>query len=89
MIRTGEEYRARREVWIDGECVQDVTIHIAFKSVVDRKARMYDVARQVRSADIMSYRDAEERYPSCSGRRPKRRIGMRNGVRSTPAEQPL
>jgi len=35
MIRTGEEYRAGlrdgREVWIDGEHVQDVTVHPAFK----------------------------------------------------------
>ena len=47
MIRTGDEYRAGlrdgREVWIDGERVKDVTIHPAFKPVVDHKARMYDM----------------------------------------------
>jgi 4-hydroxyphenylacetate 3-monooxygenase len=66
MIRAGEEYRALRdgrEVWIDGECVQDVTVHPAFKPVVDLKARMYDMAHEAPSADIMSYRDAGERYP--------------------------
>ena len=47
MIRTGEQYRAGlrdgREVWIDGERVQDVTDHPVFKPVVDLKARMYDM----------------------------------------------
>jgi 4-hydroxyphenylacetate 3-monooxygenase len=61
MIRTGEEYRAGlrdgREVWIDGERVQDVTDHSAFKPVVDLKARMYDVAHEPAWAEIMSYRE--------------------------------
>jgi 4-hydroxyphenylacetate 3-monooxygenase len=59
MIRTGEEYRAGlrdgREVWIDGERVPDVTVHPAFKPVVDLKARMYDMARDPAWAEIMSY----------------------------------
>ena len=61
MIRTGEEYRARlrdgREIWIDGERVQDVTVHRAFKPVVDLKARMYDMAHEPAWAEIMSYRE--------------------------------
>ena len=68
MIRTGEQYRAGvrdgREVWIDGERVADVTTHPAFAPVVDRKARMYDMAHEASFAE--------------------RRIGTRNGARSTP-----
>ena len=48
MIRTGEQYRAglrdRREIWIDGKRVSDVTAHPVLKPVVDRKARVYDMA---------------------------------------------
>ena len=39
MIRTGEQYRDSirdgREVYINGECVKDVTTHPAFKPIVD------------------------------------------------------
>ena len=42
MIRTSEEYldsiRDGREVWIDGERVDDVTTHPAFKPIVDARA---------------------------------------------------
>jgi 4-hydroxyphenylacetate 3-monooxygenase len=66
MIRTGEEYRAGlrdgREIWIDGERVQDVTVHPGFKPVVDLKARMYDMAHEPASAEIMSYREDSERF---------------------------
>ena len=66
MIRTGDEYRAGlrdgREIWIDGEHVPNVTAHPAFKPVVDLKARMHDMAHEAGSADIMSYREAGERY---------------------------
>ena len=47
MIRTGDEYRETirdgRDVWIDGERVTDVTIHPAFKPIVDIRARIYDL----------------------------------------------
>src|SRR5215471_12147011 len=66
MIRSGEEYRAGlhdgREIWIDGERVQDVTRHPAFKPVVDLKARMYDMAQEGPSTDVMSYYEGSERY---------------------------
>ena len=46
MIRTGEDYREsirdRRNVWISGELVEDVTTHPAFKPVVDVRARIYE-----------------------------------------------
>jgi 4-hydroxyphenylacetate 3-monooxygenase len=66
MIRTGEEYRAGlrdgREVWIDGERVADVTVHPAFKPVVDRKARMYDMAHDETTSAAMSFSEAGERF---------------------------
>ena len=66
MIRTGEEYRAGlrdgREIWIDGERVRDVTKHPAFRPVADLKARMYDMAQEGPSADVMSYCEDSERY---------------------------
>jgi aromatic ring hydroxylase len=50
MIRTGDEYRASirdgREVYIDGERVDDVTTHPAFKPIVDVRARIYDMAHE-------------------------------------------
>jgi aromatic ring hydroxylase len=42
--------------------VQDVTAHPAFKPVVDLKARMYDMAQEPASTEIMSYREASERF---------------------------
>jgi 4-hydroxyphenylacetate 3-monooxygenase len=59
VIRTGDEYRESirdgREVWIDGERVADVTTHPAFRPVVDVRARIYDLAHEAASADVMSY----------------------------------
>lgn len=46
-LRTGEEYRESirdgREVYYEGERVDDITKHPAFKPIVDAKARMYDM----------------------------------------------
>jgi 4-hydroxyphenylacetate 3-monooxygenase len=72
MIRTGEEYRESirdgREVWIDGERVEDVTTHPAFRPIVDVRARIYDLAHEAGTQDVMSYVDAEtgERCPTGS-----------------------
>ena len=63
MIRTGEEYRDSirdgREVWIDGERVADVPTHPAFKPVVDIRARIYDLAHEAATRDVMTYLDPE------------------------------
>ena len=63
MIRTGDEYRESlrdgREVWIDGERVDDVTTHPAFRPIVDVRARIYDLAHEPATEDVMSYVDAE------------------------------
>jgi 4-hydroxyphenylacetate 3-monooxygenase len=63
MIRTGEEYRASirdgREIWIDGERVEDVTTHPAFRPIVEVRARIYDMAHEEATRDVMSYVDPE------------------------------
>ncbi len=63
MIRTGDEYRDSirdgREVWIDGERVDDVSTHPAFKPIVDVRARIYDMAHEDATRDLMTYVDPE------------------------------
>jgi 4-hydroxyphenylacetate 3-monooxygenase len=66
MIRTGEQYRAAlhdgREIWIDGERVRDVTVHPAFKPIVDAKARMYDMANEPDHAAMMAFEEGGDRF---------------------------
>jgi 4-hydroxyphenylacetate 3-monooxygenase len=61
VIRTAAEYRESirdgREIWIDGERVADVTTHPAFKPIVDVRARVYDMAHETETRDVMSYVD--------------------------------
>ncbi len=63
MIRTGEQYiesiRDDREVWIDGERVEDVPTHPAFKPIVDVRARIYDMAHDEQYRQVMSYVDED------------------------------
>jgi 4-hydroxyphenylacetate 3-monooxygenase len=58
MIRTGDEYRESirdgREVWVNGQRVADVTTHPMFKPLVDIRARIYDMAHDVDSRDVMT-----------------------------------
>ncbi len=61
MLRTGDEYRESirdgREVWIGGERVNDVTTHPMFKPLVDIRARIYDMAHEAQTRDILSQED--------------------------------
>lgn len=70
MIRTGQEYRDSirdgRQVWINGERVKDVTVHPAFKPIVDIRARIYDMAHEDKYRDTMSYRDPGTNEPNCT-----------------------
>lgn len=63
MIRTGDEYRESirdgREVWMNGERVEDVTTHPAFKPVVDIRARIYDLAHDDETCDVLTYADPD------------------------------
>lgn len=65
MLRTGEQYRENirdgRQIWIDGERVHDVTVHPAFKPIVDVRAAMYDMAHEDATADAFSYFDDNQR----------------------------
>jgi len=69
MIRTGDEYRDSirdgRAVWINGERVKDVPTHPAFKPIVDVRARIYDMAHEDATRDIMSYVDADINEANC------------------------
>jgi 4-hydroxyphenylacetate 3-monooxygenase len=61
VIRTGDEYRESlrdgREVWIEGERVGDVPSHPAFRPIVNARARIYDLAHEDATRDVMSYVD--------------------------------
>ncbi|MDQ3867381.1 MAG: 4-hydroxyphenylacetate 3-hydroxylase family protein [Actinomycetota bacterium] len=74
MIRTGEAYRESlrdgREVWIDGEKVEDVTTHPAFTPIVDVRARIYDLAHEEATSDVTSYVDAETGERCAIGSKP-------------------
>jgi len=63
VIRTGKEYKQSladgREVWIDGELAGDITIHPAFKPIIDVRARIYDLAHEPATAATMTYTDDE------------------------------
>ena len=69
MLRTGKDYieslRDGREVWIDGEQVEDVPTHPAFAPVVNVRARIYDLAHEARTRDLLTYVD-EETGESCA-----------------------
>lgn len=73
MIRTGQEYRDSlrdgRMVWIDGERVKDVTTHPSFKPIVDIRARIYDMAHEDATRDIMSYIEPGTNERNCIGYR--------------------
>jgi 4-hydroxyphenylacetate 3-monooxygenase len=61
MIRTGDEYRESirdgREVWMNGERVEDVTTHPMFKPLVDIRAQIYDMAHDPTHQATMTYVD--------------------------------
>ncbi|MFD1211937.1 4-hydroxyphenylacetate 3-hydroxylase family protein [Arthrobacter sp. GCM10027362] len=73
MIRTGDEYRESirdgRQVWVDGEKVADVTTHPMFKPVVDVRARIYDLAHEEHSRQVMTYADEETGEPNAIANR--------------------
>lgn len=66
MLRTGQQYRDSirdgRRIWINGERVKDVTTHPHFKPLVDIRARIYDMAHEEKTRDVMSYEDGGERF---------------------------
>ena len=64
MIRNGEEYiasiRDGREVYINGERVQDVPTHPMFKPLVDIRARIYDMQHEPATREVMTVEQGGE-----------------------------
>ncbi|HXP94950.1 MAG TPA: 4-hydroxyphenylacetate 3-hydroxylase N-terminal domain-containing protein [Candidatus Binatia bacterium] len=58
-MRSGSEYiaglRDRRRVYIDGELAGDVTTHPAFAAAVQSIAGLFDLARDPRNRELMTY----------------------------------
>ncbi len=58
MIRTGAEYRDSlrdsREVFINGERVDDLATHPSFKPLVDIRARIYDMQHDPATRGVMT-----------------------------------
>ncbi|HIN04862.1 MAG TPA: 4-hydroxyphenylacetate 3-hydroxylase [Dehalococcoidia bacterium] len=56
---TGQRYieslRDGREVWLDGEKVQDVTVHPAFSGMIHELARIYDLQHSQQFQDEMTF----------------------------------
>jgi 4-hydroxyphenylacetate 3-monooxygenase len=61
MIRTGQHYKdslsPEREIWVNGERVKDVTTHPMFAPIVNVRARIYDMAHEAATRDVMTYVD--------------------------------
>ena len=66
MIRTAAEYldsiRDGRQVWINGEKVDDVPTHPMFKPLVDVRARIYDMQHDVATRQVMTYEEDGETF---------------------------
>lgn len=64
MIRTAAEYldsiRDGRQVWINGEKVDDVPTHPMFKPLVDVRARIYEMQHDAATRDTMTYEEGGE-----------------------------
>ena len=64
MIRTAAEYldsiRDGRQVWINGEKVDDVPTHPMFKPLVDIRARIYEMQHDAATRDTMTYEEGGE-----------------------------
>ena len=64
MIRTGADYRDsirdNREVYVNGERVNDVTTHPMFKPLVDIRARIYDMQHDPETRGIMTVEENGE-----------------------------
>ena len=66
MIRTAAEYRESirdgRQVWINGEKVDDVPTHPMFKPLVDIRARIYEMQHDAATRDTMTYEEDGETF---------------------------
>jgi len=76
VLRTGRNYieslRDGREVWIDGERVEDVPTHPAFAPMVGVRARIYDLAHDDGTAGLLTYADEQTSERCATTSRPPR-----------------
>jgi 4-hydroxyphenylacetate 3-monooxygenase len=58
-LRTGSEYLRSlndgRQVFVDGECVADVSRHKAFREAARSVARLYDIAAEPENRELMTF----------------------------------
>ncbi len=90
MIRTGQEYldsiRGNREIYINGERVDDVTRHPMFKPLVDIRARIYDMQHEAATRGVLSFLEDGE-WHAVANKLPRTQQGLvgqapRDGRRS-------
>ena len=66
MIRTGEEYRSSlddgREVWINGQRVEDICSHPQLKPVIYVRSRIYDMQHDPDTQKQTTYEENGERF---------------------------
>ena len=66
MIRTGQQYRDSlrdgREIWINGERVNDPCTHPQIKPAVDARAHIYDMQHDTKTKNAMSYEENGESF---------------------------
>lgn len=64
MIRTGDEYRNSlrdgRAVWINGEKVDDPTVHPQMKPIIDVRAHLYDMQHDPKTQAATTYKEDGE-----------------------------
>jgi 4-hydroxyphenylacetate 3-monooxygenase len=76
VLRTGRDYieslRDGREVWIDGERVEDVATHPAFAPMVKVRARIYDLGHEAGTAGLLTYVDEDSAECCATTSRPPR-----------------
>ncbi|MFY4776917.1 4-hydroxyphenylacetate 3-monooxygenase, oxygenase component [Metabacillus sp. RGM 3146] len=57
----GKEYKNRLkkmnpEIWLNGKRVLDITVHPAFKGVIESKAHLYDMQHEEEKTDLLTYK---------------------------------
>ena len=66
MIRTGKQYRDSlrdgREIWINGERVEDPSTHPQIKPAVDARAYIYDMQHDTKTKAAMTYEEDGEDF---------------------------
>src|SRR5215213_1593156 len=66
-LRTGSEYLRSlndgRQVFLDGECVADVSRHKAFREAARSVARLYDIAAEPENRELMTFTSPKTRAP--------------------------